>query len=87
MEKSREVDMVRLSLLSEPRRRKVKFEDQRMQKAEAEQNSQPQTHRPISDRIMARVFIHKCLAFWSNLLAPKFGTWNDNLGKSWQNRS
>ena len=55
MEKSREVDMVRLSLLSEPRRRKVKFEDQKMQKAEAEQNSQPQTHRPISDRIMARV--------------------------------
>ena len=83
MEKSREVDMVRLSLLSEPRRRKVKFEDQRMQKAEAEQNSKPQTHRPISDRIMARVFIHKCLGFWP----PKFGTGNDNLGKSWQNRS
>ena len=54
LEKSREVDMVRLSLLSEPRRRKVKFEDQKIQKAEAEQNSQPQTHRPISDRIMAR---------------------------------
>ena len=57
MEKSREVDMVRLSLLSEPRRRIVNFEDQKMQKAEAEQNSQPQTHRPISDRIMARVYV------------------------------